>query len=79
MTYSKERRAEVLAECDAGKETREVALLFKISESWVRRVKQERRERGKVAPATTRRRRRDWEPRADWLRERISPPSQTPR
>jgi hypothetical protein len=26
MTYSKERRAEVLAECDAGKGTREVAL-----------------------------------------------------
>ena len=72
MTYSKERRAEVLAECDAGKGTREVALLFKVSESWVRRIKQERRERGKVAPATTRRRRRDWEPHADWLRAKIA-------
>lgn len=72
MIYSKERRGEVLAECDAGKGTREVALLFKVSESWVRRVKQERRERGKVAPATTRRRRRDWEPHANWLREKIA-------
>ena len=36
--------AEVLAECDTGKGTREVALQFNVSESWVRRVKQERRE-----------------------------------
>lgn len=72
MTYSKERRAEVLAECDVGKGTREVALLFRVSESWVCRVKQEHRERGKVAPATTRRRRRDWDPHADWLREKIA-------
>jgi transposase len=72
MIYSKERRAEVLAACDAGKGTREVALLFGVSESWVRRVKQERRESGKVAPKLTRRRRRCWEPYADWLRAQIA-------
>ena len=55
-SYSKEMRRDVLAACDAGEGTRAVALRFGCSESWVRRVKQERRERGKTAPATTRRR-----------------------
>ncbi len=58
--YSKERRAEVLAACDAGEGTRSVALRFNCSESWVRRVKQERREQGKVGPATTRKRVPKW-------------------
>jgi transposase len=65
--YSKERRREVLAACDAGEGTRAVALRFNCSESWVRRVKQERREQGKTAPCSTRRRIPKWEP----LRERI--------
>jgi transposase len=60
MSYSKERRLEVLAACDAGVGTRAVALRFGVSESWVRRVKQERRERGKVGPATKRRRVPKW-------------------
>jgi transposase len=72
MIYSKERRAEVLAGCDAGLGTREVALKFNCSESWVRRVKQERREQGKVAPKLTRRRSHDWDPHAGWLREKIA-------
>ncbi len=65
--YSKERRREVLAACDAGEGTRAVALRFHCSESWVRRVKQERRESGKTAPLTTRRRTPKWWP----LKERI--------
>lgn len=65
--YSKEFRRDVLAACDAGKGTRSVALQFKVSESWVRRIKQERREQGKVAPLSTRRRRKVWEPYAEWL------------
>lgn len=72
MIYSKERRREVLAECDAGKGTREVALLFNVSESWVRRVKQERREQGKTAPKLTRNRTPDWATHADWLREKVT-------
>lgn len=72
MVYSKERRAEVLAECDAGKGTRAVALKFGVSESWVRRVKQERRELGKVAPKLTRDRKAYWELHADWLRAKIA-------
>jgi transposase len=65
--YSKEFRRDVLAACDAGGGTREVALQFGVSESWVRRVKQERREQGKVAPQSTRDRRKSWEPHAAWL------------
>ena len=65
--YSKEFRRDVLAACDAGEGTRSVALRFNVSESWVRRIKQERREQGKVAPLSTRRRRKVWEPYAEWL------------
>jgi transposase len=65
--YSKEFRRDVLAACDAGGGTREVALRFQVSESWVRRVKQHRRERGQVAPKTTRDRRKSWEPYAEWI------------
>jgi transposase len=67
VSYSKEMRREVLAACDRGEGTRAVALRFKCSESWVRRVKQERRELGKTAPLLTRRRTPKWEP----LRERM--------
>jgi transposase len=66
-SYSKEFRRDVLAACDAGEGTRAVALRFNVSESWVRRIKQERREQGKLAPQTKRRRRKVWEPYATWL------------
>ena len=65
--YSKEFRREVLAACDADGGTRAVALQFNVSESWVRRIKQERREQGKTAPNTTRNRRKVWEPYAEWI------------
>jgi transposase len=69
--YSKEFRRDVLAACDAGEGTRSVALRFKVSESWVRRIKQERREQGKLAPHTKRRRRKVWEPYAAWLSAKL--------
>jgi len=65
--YSKEFRRDVLAACDAGEGTRAVALRFGVSESWVRRIKQERREQGKLAPLSQRRRRKAWEPYVEWL------------
>jgi transposase len=65
--YSKEFRRDVLVACDAGEGTQSVALRFNVSESWVRRIKQDRREQGKVAPFTKRRRRKVWEPHAAWL------------
>ena len=69
--YSKEFRRDVLAACDAGGGTRSVALQFKVTESWVRRIKQERREQGKIAPQTTRRRRKVREPYADWIQAQL--------
>lgn len=70
--YSKEFRRDVLAACDAGGETGEVALQFDVSESWVRRIKQQRRETGQIAPKTTRKRRSKWEAWADWLKAAIA-------
>lgn len=66
---SQEYRREVLAYCDSGKGTREVALKFNVSESWVRRIKQDRRERGKTAPCIKRKRRPEWAVYADQIRE----------
>ena len=66
-SYSKEFRREVLAACDAGHGTSDVAKRFGVSESWVRRIKQVRREIGKTAPATTRRRKPIWIDEADHI------------
>jgi transposase len=49
--YSIDLRERVLADCDAGMKTRAVARKYRVSESWVRRLKQVRRETGRVAPA----------------------------
>lgn len=65
--YSKEFRGEVLAACDANEGTRVIAVRFEVSESWVRRIKQQRRETGQVAPKTKRVRRTKWQAWADWL------------
>ena len=70
--YSPEFRRDVLAACDAGGGTRAVALRFQVSESWVRHVKQERRELGKVAPSRTRRRTPKWADLADRTRASVA-------
>jgi len=49
-----------------------VALKFLVSESWVRRIKQERRELGKVAPTRTRQRTPRWGAETDRVREAIA-------
>lgn len=72
QAYSKEMRRDVLAACDAGEGTRVVALRFQVSESWVRRVKQERRELGKTAPCTTRRRIPQWERYREQMQQLIA-------
>ena len=43
-------RKRVLAACDAGKGTKEVARLFEVSPAWVRRLKQRRRELDTIEP-----------------------------
>lgn len=72
QSYSKEFRSDVLAACDAGEETGAVALRFKVSDSWVRRIKQQRRETGQIAPKTTRKRTPKWHAWAEWLLGKIA-------
>ena len=43
-------RERVIAACDAGQRTKEVAKTFQVSPAWVRRLKQHRRERGDIVP-----------------------------
>ena len=69
--YSKELRQEVLAAREAGEETRAVALRFRVSESWVRRVNQQFREEGKTAPILTRRRVPKWHAEAERIKAAI--------
>lgn len=67
-----EIRSQVLAACDAGDGTRVVAVRFHVSESWVRRVKQQRRETGQVAPQTASPREPAWKDWADWLVAKVA-------
>ena len=48
--YSMDLRKRVLAACDAGHGTKEVAAWFEVSPAWVRRLKQRRRELGTIEP-----------------------------
>ena len=52
--YSMDLRERVLKDCDAGAGTKAVAAKFSVSPSWVRRLKQRRREDGSVAPRSPR-------------------------
>ena len=49
--YSNDLRVRVLADCDGGLGTRAVAAKYRVSESWVRRLKQTRRTTGRTGPA----------------------------
>jgi transposase len=69
---SAEVRAEVLAACDANEGTRVVAVRFKVSESWVRRVKQRRRETGQVTAQTTPPQEPKWKDWAEWLIAKVA-------
>ena len=70
--YTAELRGEVLAACDTNDGTRVVALRFQVSESWVRRIKQQRRETGQIAPKTAAPRQPKWQAWADWLVAKIT-------
>jgi len=48
--YSQDLRDRVLAACDRGMPTKEVAEVFAVSPAWVRRIKQRRRETGETSP-----------------------------
>lgn len=69
--YSKEFRRDVLRDCDAGLGTQAVALKHDVSESWVRRCKQQRRETGQVEAKKTRECKAGWHDWADWLKATV--------
>ncbi len=48
--YSQDLRDKVLAACDRGMATRQIAETFAVSRAWVRGIKQRRREHGETAP-----------------------------
>lgn len=50
MAYSMDLRQRVIDACDSGMNTKQVAELFGVAGSWVRRLKQRRRENGSIAP-----------------------------
>lgn len=47
--YSDDIRQRIFEDCDGGMTTRVVAAKYRVSESWVRRLKQRRRETGEVS------------------------------
>jgi transposase len=58
--YSIDLRKRVLADCDAGLEVRQVGVKYDVSESWIRRLRQRRRENNEVAPRIRRPREPKW-------------------
>lgn len=70
--YSSDLRERVLLDCDAGMETRQAAVKHRVSESWIRRLKQRRRDTGETTPRSCRNRRvAKWLAYADRLQELV--------
>jgi transposase len=55
--YSMDLRERVLKDCDAGLGTKAVAEKYSVSSSWIRRLKQRRREDGQIQPRSSRNKR----------------------
>lgn len=53
--YSSDLRQRVLADCDSGMSTPDAAQKYTVSPSWVRRLRQRRRQTGETAPRPQRR------------------------
>ena len=70
--YSSELRSAVLAACDAHENPGDLARRFQVSPAWVRRIKQQRRETGQIAPKTVARQPPRWQAWADWLVAKIA-------
>ena len=70
--YSIDLRQRVLADCDAKMGTQAVATKYQVSPSWVRRLKQRRRESGEIAPRAPRNKVQPrWLPHVERLRELV--------
>jgi transposase len=70
--YDAEFRGEVLAACDANEGTHAVAVRFQVADSWVRKIKQQRRETGQIAPKKAAPRKPKWHAWADWLMAKLT-------
>jgi transposase len=70
--YDAEFRGAVLAACDTGEERRLIALRFEVSESWLRRIQQRRRETGQAAAKKNAPRQPKWRAWADWLVAKVA-------
>ena len=70
--YSMDLRDRVLAACDDGDPTTEVAERFAVSPAWVRRRRQRRRETGETGPRPSGHRPRSWAADADRIRAAIA-------
>jgi transposase len=70
---SMDLRKRVLDDCDAGLGTKAVAQKYKVSQSWVRRLKQRRREEGRTEPKSCRNSRvPQLDAHADRIREAVA-------
>jgi transposase len=69
--YSMDLRQRVLADCDDGMGATAVAAKYRVSESWVRRLKQRRKATGETAPRPSGRRPTTWGPHAEAIRAAV--------
>jgi transposase len=70
--YSMDLRERVLADCDLGMGPKAVATKYRVSESWVRRLKQRRKETGETKPRPSGRRPTTWGPHAGRIRKAVN-------
>jgi transposase len=70
--YSNDLRQRVLSDCDGGREVRQVAVKYQVSESWIRRLRQRRRENGEITPRTRATPAPKWLPYSKPLQELIA-------
>jgi transposase len=71
--YSADLRKRVLDDCGAGLGTAAVAAKYSVSPSWVRRLKQRKRETGRTAPIQQRHGPKPgWEPHAQKIRAAVA-------
>lgn len=62
----------MFAACDTNDERWAIALRFKVSQSWLRRIQQQRRETGQVVAKKAAPRQPKWQVWADWLVAKIA-------
>lgn len=70
--YSMDLRIRILADCDAGMQVRQVAVKYDVSESWIRRLRQRRRESGETAPRPRKKAPPKWVPYAESLKQFVA-------